>query len=71
MLLISVCTLMVINIPYAFAQSNYASQANNVEYRGDGLPEEATLDGKVSIIISSTFMNIFKIPNLPMKFINC
>lgn len=29
-------------------QSNYASQANNVEYRGDGLPEEATLDGKVT-----------------------
>lgn len=30
------------------AQSNYASHANNVEYTGDGLPEEATLDGKVS-----------------------
>lgn len=29
------------------AQSNYASHANNVEYAGDGLPEEATLDGKV------------------------
>lgn len=29
-------------------QSNYASHANNVEYTGDGLPEEATLDGKVS-----------------------
>ena len=28
-------------------QSNYASQANNIEYTGDGLPEEATLDGKV------------------------
>ncbi|GAB0088730.1 uncharacterized protein DMENIID0001_031940 [Sergentomyia squamirostris] len=30
------------------AQSNYASQANNVEYQGEGLPEEATLDGKVT-----------------------
>lgn len=29
------------------AQSNYASHANNIEYAGDGLPEEATLDGKV------------------------
>lgn len=29
------------------AQSNYANAANNVEYAGDGLPEEATLDGKV------------------------
>lgn len=28
-------------------QSNYASHANNIEYIG-GLPEEATLDGKVT-----------------------
>lgn len=34
-----------------FAQSNYASQANNVEYNGDGLPEEATLDGKVKTVL--------------------
>lgn len=34
--------------PVAVAQSNYVSHANNVEYRGEGLPEEATLDGKVS-----------------------
>lgn len=33
------------------AQSNYASHANNVEYAGDGLPEEATLDGKVRIAL--------------------
>ncbi|XP_030751220.1 uncharacterized protein LOC115878769 isoform X1 [Sitophilus oryzae] len=32
----------------AFAQSNYADQANNIEYHGDGLPPEATLDGKVT-----------------------
>lgn len=31
------------------AQSNYASLANSIEYQGDGLPEEATLDGKVCI----------------------
>nr|XP_023029072.1 uncharacterized protein LOC111517221 [Leptinotarsa decemlineata] len=30
------------------AQSNYADQANNIEYRGEGLPEQATLDGKVT-----------------------
>lgn len=30
------------------AQSNYASQANSIEYQGEGLPEEATLDGKVT-----------------------
>lgn len=35
-------------MPQVFGQSNYASHANNVEYRGEGLPEEATLDGKVS-----------------------
>lgn len=29
-------------------QSNYENQANNVEYQGEGLPEEATLDGKVT-----------------------
>lgn len=34
-------------------QSNYASHANNVEYTGDGLPEEATLDGKVSGLANS------------------
>ncbi|CAG9769365.1 unnamed protein product [Ceutorhynchus assimilis] len=32
----------------AASQSNYADQANNVEYNGDGLPPEATLDGKVT-----------------------
>ena len=32
----------------ANGQSNYASQANNIGYQGEGLPEEATLDGKVS-----------------------
>lgn len=30
------------------SQSNYANQANNIEYIGDGLPEQATLDGKVT-----------------------
>lgn len=31
----------------AHAQSNYDSQANNIEYQGEGLPEETLLDGKV------------------------
>lgn len=30
------------------AQSNYASQANNVDYQGEGLPEQTVLDGKVN-----------------------
>lgn len=34
----------------AVGQSNYASHANNVDYLGKGLPEEATLDGKVGFI---------------------
>lgn len=43
----------VLLVLYAFSttvqgQSNYASQANNIEYQGEGLPEQATLDGKVT-----------------------
>ncbi|KAJ8921848.1 hypothetical protein NQ315_008480 [Exocentrus adspersus] len=30
------------------AQSNYADQANNIEYQGEGLPEQTILDGKVT-----------------------
>ncbi|CAH2001701.1 unnamed protein product [Acanthoscelides obtectus] len=33
---------------YASAQSNYGSQANNVEYIGEGLPPATVLDGKVT-----------------------
>lgn len=40
--------IAVLLIQNAIGQSNYASHANNVEYLGKGLPEEATLDGKVS-----------------------
>jgi hypothetical protein len=32
----------------ASSQSNYADQANNIEYQGKGLPDQATLDGKVT-----------------------
>ncbi|XP_013166894.1 PREDICTED: uncharacterized protein LOC106117244 isoform X3 [Papilio xuthus] len=32
----------------ACAQSNYDSQANNIEYQGEGLPEQTVLDGKVT-----------------------
>ncbi|XP_063906303.1 uncharacterized protein Pot [Zophobas morio] len=32
----------------AASQSNYADQANNIEYQGKGLPDQATLDGKVT-----------------------
>ncbi|XP_059484363.1 uncharacterized protein LOC132201856 [Neocloeon triangulifer] len=30
------------------AQSNYANHGNSIEYSGSGLPEQATLDGKVT-----------------------
>lgn len=33
---------------FAHAQSNYGSQANNIEYQGEGLPEQTVLDGKVT-----------------------
>lgn len=41
--------IAILLVESAFGQSNYASHANNVDYLGKGLPEEATLDGKVSI----------------------
>ncbi|XP_068628763.1 uncharacterized protein pot isoform X3 [Battus philenor] len=41
--LIAVCVLAVVK-----AQSNYDSQANNIEYQGEGLPEQTVLDGKVT-----------------------
>lgn len=47
---VAVHTLMLIAsfiVHTAVGQSNYASHANNVDYLGKGLPEEATLDGKV------------------------
>lgn len=50
--LMAIHTLILIavsSIPNAVGQSNYASHANNVDYLGKGLPEEATLDGKVNI----------------------
>lgn len=37
------------NIAHVTSQSNYASHANNVNYIGEGLPEETVLDGKVSV----------------------
>ena len=45
------CTLACA-LTVAHAQSNYGSQANNIEYQGDGLPEQTILDGKVSTYTS-------------------
>lgn len=48
---VSACFMLCIQfslLQNAVGQSNYASHANNVDYLGKGLPEEATLDGKVS-----------------------
>lgn len=40
-----VCTFY---IQQTACQSNYGSQANNIEYQGTGLPEQTVLDGKVN-----------------------
>lgn len=37
-----------LNFVQVSGQSNYASHANNINYIGDGLPEETIIDGKVS-----------------------
>ena len=42
--------LVFLNIAQVFGQSNYASHGNNINYIGNGLPEETVLDGKVSDI---------------------
>ncbi|XP_026763928.2 uncharacterized protein LOC113522448 isoform X2 [Galleria mellonella] len=41
------CVLMCM-VAVARTQSNYGSQANNIEYQGEGLPEQTVLDGKVT-----------------------
>lgn len=40
--------IAVLLVQNAVGQSNYASHAENTNYIGEGLPGEATLDGKVS-----------------------
>jgi hypothetical protein len=40
--------LVCLNANYVLSQSNYASHGNNINYIGDGLPEETILDGKVT-----------------------
>lgn len=41
-----VCALLCANVVYS--QSNYATHGNNIEYQGEGLPEQTILDGKVT-----------------------
>lgn len=43
-------SIVCLNIVHVFSQSNYASHGNNINYIGNGLPEETLLDGKVSDI---------------------
>lgn len=43
-----VWSILVCALAYVNAQSNYGSQANNIEYQGEGLPEQTVLDGKVT-----------------------
>lgn len=40
------CAFLCANNVYC--QSNYASHGNNIEYRGEGLPDQTVLDGKVT-----------------------
>lgn len=48
--LIAILSLLLLKYGlFVNGQSNYASHANNIGYRGEGLPEEATLDGKVRV----------------------
>lgn len=42
------CFCIWLIVTLAAGQSNYADQANNIEYQGDGLPEQGILDGKVT-----------------------
>lgn len=43
-------TFIALSNVQVFGQSNYASHGNNINYIGNGLPEETVLDGKVSDI---------------------
>jgi hypothetical protein len=45
---VATVVLLCVALPDALSQSNYASQANDVAYTGEGLPDSATLDGKVT-----------------------
>ena len=45
-LVLAAASLVITPAP-SKAQSNYANQANSIDFAGDGLPPEATLDGKV------------------------
>lgn len=47
--LLSLVCLNIVSVQ-VFGQSNYASHGNNINYIGNGLPEETVLDGKVSDI---------------------
>jgi len=40
--------LLVLLAAMVAGQSNYANHGNSIEYSGSGLPEQATLDGKVT-----------------------
>lgn len=46
----TIAFFLLMSIVQVFGQSNYASHANNINYIGNGLPEETVLDGKVSTI---------------------
>ncbi|KAJ8947239.1 hypothetical protein NQ318_012005 [Aromia moschata] len=47
-LLLAVCACLLWTATPASCQSNYADQANNIEYQGEGLPDSTVLDGKVT-----------------------
>ena len=43
-----ILAFLILIFHHVNGQSNYASHANNINYIGEGLPEETVLDGKVS-----------------------
>jgi hypothetical protein len=46
--IVATVVLLCLAPPDALSQSNYANHANDVAYTGEGLPDSATLDGKVT-----------------------
>lgn len=47
-LVLSISSILICLVQNGLTQSNYANQANNVEFQGEGLPDQATLDGRVT-----------------------
>lgn len=72
----SILTFIILAFHRVNGQSNYASHANNINYIGNGLPEETVLDGKVSDFFRKWTLNLLSISlvflfHFNMKIMNC